>query len=145
LLSVCIFPYCWIVCQTFLTFHIHCLKCFNINIQEERDAVFAKIEVSQVHLELLKGTNVLNDAFHISHDGVIGTINNFRLGRLSNVEVSMKMQKCTDTTLIYYTQCFLKEITGWVGWDKCCLGSGCTAVAYNGLVFHPPNFSILCT
>ncbi|RLN24728.1 hypothetical protein C2845_PM07G33250 [Panicum miliaceum] len=55
--------------------------------QEERDAIFAKIEVSQVHLELLKRTNVLNDAFYISHDGVIGTINNFRLGRLSNVEV----------------------------------------------------------
>ncbi|KAL6840431.1 hypothetical protein ACP4OV_030241 [Aristida adscensionis] len=55
--------------------------------QEERDAVFAKIEVSHVHLELLKRTNVLNDAFYISHDGVIGTINNFRLGRLSNVEV----------------------------------------------------------
>nr|CAB3475282.1 unnamed protein product [Digitaria exilis] len=55
--------------------------------QEERDAVFAKIEVSQVHLELLKRTSVLNDAFYISHDGVIGTINNFRLGRLSNVEV----------------------------------------------------------
>ncbi|KAJ1286887.1 hypothetical protein BS78_03G386700 [Paspalum vaginatum] len=55
--------------------------------QEERDAVCAKIEVSQVHLELLKRTNVLNDAFYISHDGVIGTINNFRLGRLSNVEV----------------------------------------------------------
>lgn len=58
-------------------------------VQEERDAVFAKIEVSQVHLELLKRTNVLNDAFYISHDGVIGTINNFRLGRLSNVEVSV--------------------------------------------------------
>nr|CAJ27515.1 beclin 1 protein [Sorghum bicolor] len=55
--------------------------------QEERDSVFAKIYVSQVHLELLKRTNVLNDAFYISHDGVIGTINNFRLGRLSNVEV----------------------------------------------------------
>ncbi|GJN16890.1 hypothetical protein PR202_gb03916 [Eleusine coracana subsp. coracana] len=54
--------------------------------QEERDAVFAKIEVSQVHLELLKRTNVLNDAFYISHDGVIGTINSFRLGRLSNLE-----------------------------------------------------------
>jgi beclin 1 len=47
----------------------------------------AKIEVSQVHLELLKRTNVLNDAFYISHDGVIGTINNFRLGRLPNVQV----------------------------------------------------------
>ncbi|XP_062207935.1 beclin-1-like protein isoform X2 [Phragmites australis] len=55
--------------------------------QEERDAVFAKIEVSQVHLELLKRTNVLNDAFYISHNGLIGTVNNFRLGHLSSVEV----------------------------------------------------------
>ncbi|KAL5229239.1 hypothetical protein ABZP36_017504 [Zizania latifolia] len=55
--------------------------------QEERDAVLAKIEVSQVHVELLKRTNVLNNAFYISHDGVIGTINNFRLGRLPNVQV----------------------------------------------------------
>uniref|UniRef100_A0A0D9YD75 Atg6 BARA domain-containing protein n=1 Tax=Oryza glumipatula TaxID=40148 RepID=A0A0D9YD75_9ORYZ len=54
---------------------------------EERDAILAKIEVSQVHLELLKRTNVLNDAFYISHDGVIGTINNFRLGCLPNVQV----------------------------------------------------------
>jgi beclin 1 len=60
--------------------------------QEERDAVFARIEVSQVHLELLKRTNVLNDAFYISHDGVIGTINNFRLGRLSSVEVRCRSQ-----------------------------------------------------
>ncbi|KAF0916870.1 hypothetical protein E2562_014609 [Oryza meyeriana var. granulata] len=58
--------------------------------QEERDAVLAKIEVSQVHLELLKRTNVLNDAFYISHDGVIGTINNFRLGRLPNVQIIMQ-------------------------------------------------------
>ncbi|BAH92083.1 Os03g0258500 [Oryza sativa Japonica Group] len=55
--------------------------------QEEREAILAKIEVSQVHLELLKRRNVLNDAFYISHDGVIGTINNFRLGRLPNVQV----------------------------------------------------------
>ena len=74
--------------------------------QEERDAVFAKIEVSQVHLELLKRTNVLNDAFYISHDGVIGTINNFRLGRLSNVEVIIQIAKCIDTILGHYTRCF---------------------------------------
>uniref|UniRef100_A0A7N0T4P4 Autophagy protein 6 n=1 Tax=Kalanchoe fedtschenkoi TaxID=63787 RepID=A0A7N0T4P4_KALFE len=55
--------------------------------QGERDAVLAKIEVSQAHLELLKKTNVLNDAFPIAHDGEFGTINNFRLGRLSKVPV----------------------------------------------------------
>uniref|UniRef100_A0A1D1Z198 Beclin-1-like protein n=1 Tax=Anthurium amnicola TaxID=1678845 RepID=A0A1D1Z198_9ARAE len=55
--------------------------------QEERDAILAKIEVSQAHLELLKRTNVLNDAFPIWHDGEFGTINNFRLGRLPKIPV----------------------------------------------------------
>ncbi|KAI3942465.1 hypothetical protein MKW98_013117 [Papaver atlanticum] len=55
--------------------------------QEERDSILAKIEVSQAHLESLKRTNVLNDAFPISHDGEFGTINNFRLGRLPKIPV----------------------------------------------------------
>ncbi|KAJ8900492.1 hypothetical protein K2173_025269 [Erythroxylum novogranatense] len=55
--------------------------------QEERDAILTKIEVSQAHLELLKQTNVLNDAFPIHHDGEFGTINNFRLGRLPKIAV----------------------------------------------------------
>ncbi|XP_066312322.1 beclin-1-like protein isoform X3 [Miscanthus floridulus] len=54
--------------------------------QEEQDAILAKIEVSQAHLELLKHTNVLNDAFYISHHGVFGTINNLRLGHSHEVE-----------------------------------------------------------
>ncbi|XP_068666050.1 beclin-1-like protein [Aristolochia californica] len=55
--------------------------------QEERDAILAKIEVSQAHLELLKHTNVMNDAFPIAHDGEFGTINYFRLGRLPKIPV----------------------------------------------------------
>lgn len=55
--------------------------------QEERDAVFAKIEVAQAQLEMLKRANVLNEAFHIWHDGDFGTINSFRLGRLPSVPV----------------------------------------------------------
>ncbi|CAK7348724.1 unnamed protein product [Dovyalis caffra] len=58
-----------------------------ISHQEERDAILAKTEVSQAHLELLKQTNVLNDAFPIHHDGEFGTINNFRLGRLPKIPV----------------------------------------------------------
>ncbi|XP_057980567.1 beclin-1-like protein [Malania oleifera] len=58
-----------------------------ISHQEERDAILAKIEISQAHLELLKRTNVLNDAFPIWHDGEFGTINNFRLGRLPKIPV----------------------------------------------------------
>ncbi|XP_022770573.1 beclin-1-like protein isoform X3 [Durio zibethinus] len=56
-------------------------------LKEERDAILAKTEVSQAHLELLKRTNVLNDAFPIWHDGEFGTINNFRLGRLPKIPV----------------------------------------------------------
>ncbi|KAK7400432.1 hypothetical protein VNO78_11639 [Psophocarpus tetragonolobus] len=61
--------------------------------EPERDEILAMIEVSQAHLELLKRTNVLNetnvlnDAFPISHDGEFGTINNFRLGRLPKIPV----------------------------------------------------------
>ncbi|CAA2960871.1 beclin-1 [Olea europaea subsp. europaea] len=55
--------------------------------QDETDAILAKIEVSQAHLELLKHTNVLNDAFPIWYDGDFGTINNFRLGRLPKIPV----------------------------------------------------------
>ncbi|KAG7566617.1 Atg6 BARA domain [Arabidopsis suecica] len=55
--------------------------------QEERDAILAKIEVSQAHLELLNKTNVLTDAFPIRYDGDFGTINNFRLGRLPAIKV----------------------------------------------------------
>ncbi|KAE8727546.1 Beclin-1-like protein [Hibiscus syriacus] len=56
-------------------------------LKEEKDAILAKTEVSQAHLELLKRTNVLNDAFPIWHDGEFGTINNFRLGRLPKIPV----------------------------------------------------------
>ncbi|XP_010469103.1 PREDICTED: beclin-1-like protein [Camelina sativa] len=55
--------------------------------QEERDAILAKIEVSQAHLELLNKTNVLIDAFPIRYDGDFGTINNFRLGLLPDIKV----------------------------------------------------------
>ncbi|KAH7424937.1 hypothetical protein KP509_11G032300 [Ceratopteris richardii] len=55
--------------------------------QEEADAVKAKIEVSEAQLDMLKHTNVLNEAFYITAEGVFGTINNFRLGRLNDVPV----------------------------------------------------------
>ncbi|KAK9743157.1 hypothetical protein RND81_03G220700 [Saponaria officinalis] len=61
-----------------------------ISHQEERDAILAKIEVSQAHLELLKQTNVLDNAFSIGCDKAIkefGTINNFRLGRLPKLQL----------------------------------------------------------
>lgn len=38
-------------------------------------------------LEKLERTNVYNDAFCIGHDGVFGTINGLRLGRVPGVPV----------------------------------------------------------
>jgi beclin len=38
-------------------------------------------------LERLERTNVYNDAFCIGHDGVFGTINSLRLGRVPGVPV----------------------------------------------------------
>ena len=55
------------------------------SMQEEQDTVLAKIEVSHAHVELLKHTDVLNDAFYISQHGVFGTINNLRLGHSHEV------------------------------------------------------------
>jgi hypothetical protein len=66
--------------------------CISGLYQEERDAILAKLEVNQTQLEQLKHTYVLNDAFHIWHDGDFGTINNFRLGRLPKIPVSSPLK-----------------------------------------------------
>jgi beclin 1 len=42
-------------------------------------------------LERLERTNVYNDAFCIGHDGVFGTINNLRLGRVPGVPVRLML------------------------------------------------------
>lgn len=60
----------------------------NLNAHmEKRDAIVARTEQAQMHMERLEKTNVFNDAFHIWTDGAFGTINGFRLGRLPNVVV----------------------------------------------------------
>lgn len=78
---------------SFASFLLYCLHILQKlpGLQEERDAILAKIEVSQAHLEELKQTNVLNDAFPIHHDGDFGTINNFRLGRLPKIPVKKQV------------------------------------------------------
>jgi len=48
---------------------------------EERDALLNKIDRASQRLQLLRNTNVYNDAFKIWHDGPFGTISGFRLGR----------------------------------------------------------------
>ncbi|XP_039056456.1 beclin-1-like protein [Hibiscus syriacus] len=79
----------------------------SIHAEEEKDAILAKTEVSQAHLELLKRTNVLNDAFPIWHDGEFGTINNFRLGRLPKIPVEWDeiIASWGQACLLLHTMC----------------------------------------
>eukprot|EP00742_Colponemidia_sp_Colp-10_P005050 GILJ01005396.1.p1 GENE.GILJ01005396.1~~GILJ01005396.1.p1 ORF type:complete len:418 (+),score=76.93 GILJ01005396.1:143-1255(+) len=56
--------------------------------EEEQAALTQKVELASEQLDRLKKTNVLNDVFHIWHDGHFGTINDLRLGRLPSQPVS---------------------------------------------------------
>eukprot|EP00927_Polykrikos_kofoidii_P069260 TRINITY_DN64639_c0_g1_i1.p1 TRINITY_DN64639_c0_g1~~TRINITY_DN64639_c0_g1_i1.p1 ORF type:complete len:431 (-),score=92.48 TRINITY_DN64639_c0_g1_i1:130-1422(-) len=55
--------------------------------ESERLATASAIQYATAELHRLKHTNVLNDMFHISHDGVFGTINRLRLGKLPDQPV----------------------------------------------------------
>lgn len=52
--------------------------------QEERDSLQNQLAHDSKLLEALQRTNVYNDTFCIGHDGVFGTINGLRLGRLAD-------------------------------------------------------------
>ncbi|KIL62573.1 hypothetical protein M378DRAFT_81116 [Amanita muscaria Koide BX008] len=56
-------------------------------------------------LEKLERTNVYNDAFCIGHDGVFGTINGLRLGRVANIQVEWAEINAAwgQTLLLLYT------------------------------------------
>jgi beclin len=84
----------------FLSLIVCYLKNCHFTIQEERDAISAKIEDSQAHLETLNRTNILNDVFYISQHGVFGTINNLRLGHTHVVGILIAKWKAK--TLIHY-------------------------------------------
>ena len=72
---------------------MHCFPTFSSvtdsllieKISTSMQTVLAKIEVPHAHVELLKHTDVLNDAFYISQHGVFGTINNLCLGHSHEV------------------------------------------------------------
>eukprot|EP00484_Ammonia_sp_Unknown_P019245 CAMPEP_0197034632 /NCGR_PEP_ID=MMETSP1384-20130603/12683_1 /TAXON_ID=29189 /ORGANISM="Ammonia sp." /LENGTH=541 /DNA_ID=CAMNT_0042464581 /DNA_START=18 /DNA_END=1643 /DNA_ORIENTATION=- len=57
------------------------------NLSMQHAAVRQKIRQVSTHLDMMKRTNVFDDAFHIYHDGHFGTINGLRLGRLPSVSV----------------------------------------------------------
>jgi beclin 1 len=49
---------------------------------DERDVMLSAVKRLGKYDEDLRQTNVYNDSFYIWHDGLFGTINGFRLGRL---------------------------------------------------------------
>lgn len=53
-------------------------------------ALRAAYTADSATLEKLERTNVYNDAFCIGHEGVFGTINGLRLGRVPGVQVSAR-------------------------------------------------------
>uniref|UniRef100_T1E8Z0 Putative beclin-like protein n=1 Tax=Anopheles aquasalis TaxID=42839 RepID=T1E8Z0_ANOAQ len=58
-----------------------------ITTEDEFRSLECQMVYAQSQLEKLKKTNVFNATFYIWHSGPIGTINNFRLGRLPSVAV----------------------------------------------------------
>ncbi|KAL2021427.1 hypothetical protein VTK56DRAFT_7180 [Thermocarpiscus australiensis] len=57
------------------------------DFQNERDSINSKFDHDSRQLEKLQRSNVYNDTFCISHDGIYATINGLRLGRLSSKPV----------------------------------------------------------
>eukprot|EP00850_Spirogloea_muscicola_P001988 SM000007S20948 [mRNA] locus=s7:1144136:1146996:+ [translate_table: standard] len=81
--------------------------------QEERDAVFAKIEVASAQLEALKHVNVLNDVFYIWYKDDFGTISNLRLGKLPHIPVEWDEINAAwgQACLLLFTMAHLCRVT----------------------------------
>ncbi|KAI8067644.1 autophagy protein Apg6-domain-containing protein [Gilbertella persicaria] len=73
--------------------------------QNERDSINLKYDHDVKQYERLQKTVVYNDAFCISHDGPFGTINGFRLGKLSTHPVEWNEINAAwgQTLLLLYT------------------------------------------
>lgn len=75
------------------------------SFQNERDSINLKYDHDVKQYERLQKTVVYNDAFCISHDGPFGTINGFRLGKLSTHQVEWNEINAAwgQTLLLLYT------------------------------------------
>ena len=70
--------------------HHHAMNAHHLELHdhlEERDYVLRQLDVANAQLQVLRCANVLEDAFHIWHDGPFGTISGFRLGRMPGIPV----------------------------------------------------------
>jgi beclin 1 len=75
--------------------------------EEKSECLQAKLAVASKHLEALQRTDVLNDVFHIWHDGHFGTINDLRLGRLPSQPVEWPEINAGGRESLRQILCFL--------------------------------------
>ncbi len=79
-------------------------RSYNAHILRSADqsshlaSLHATYAADSATLERLERTNVYNDAFCIGHDGVFGTINNLRLGRVPGVPVRPMFSRAASKT-----------------------------------------------
>ena len=93
------------------------------NYQNERASINLKYDHDVKQYERLQKTVVYNDAFCISQEGPFGTINGFRLGRISSQPVSY----------LLFGYLFINQLMlGWMERNQCCLGSNPSAVIHCG-------------
>ena len=76
-----------------------------LELHDEQVSVEYQLAYSNDQLHRLRKTNVINHAFHIWHNGLFGTINGFRLGRLTTVPVEWSEINAAwgQATLLLYT------------------------------------------
>lgn len=70
----------------------------------EQTAQLESLRAAYIHdsavLDTLERTNVYNDAFCIGHDGVFGTINGLRLGRVSGGHVRFTIRSFANHLIL---------------------------------------------
>lgn len=73
--------------------------------QQDRDSLNQQYDHDCRQVERLQRTNVYNDAFNVGHDGLFGTINGLRLGRLQSSPVEWQEVNAAwgQTTLLLAT------------------------------------------
>eukprot|EP00301_Raphidiophrys_heterophryoidea_P021865 c6169_g1_i1.p1 GENE.c6169_g1_i1~~c6169_g1_i1.p1 ORF type:complete len:583 (+),score=130.09 c6169_g1_i1:35-1750(+) len=93
------------------------LELTALRVQEQRDGVTQEVDIFSNHLEELRQTNVLNDAFHIWVDGHFATINGFRLGSLPSLRDQFKVEWDEINAALGQTVLLLVSIADFVGYE----------------------------
>eukprot|EP00961_Rhodomonas_salina_P082180 1105210-Rhodomonas_salina.3 len=83
----------------------------------DRDSLRRKIDHVTMQLEALNKTNVINDAFYISHSEIYGTINGFRLGSVPSQPVEWEEINAAWGQTALLLQTLVRSYAGTSYWD----------------------------